>query len=50
MPSCCLLHTLRARLETGLPPKQNRYPFAHRDAWEHIRRKAEATLPTSVEV
>ncbi|MDC0713641.1 TfuA-like protein [Stigmatella sp. ncwal1] len=40
-----LLHTLRVKLEAGLPPKQTRYPFAHTDSWEHIRRKAEATLP-----
>jgi hypothetical protein len=44
-----LLHTLRARLEAGLPPKQTRYPFAHTDSWEHIRRKAEATLPPRAE-
>lgn len=40
-----LLHTLRAKLEAGLLPKQTRYPFSHTDSWEHIRRKAEATLP-----
>ncbi|WP_164015000.1 TfuA-like protein [Pyxidicoccus trucidator] len=44
-----LLHTLRAKLEAGLPPKQTRYPFAHTDSWEHIRRKAEATLPPRTE-
>ncbi|RKH21376.1 hypothetical protein D7X74_01465 [Corallococcus sp. CA047B] len=41
----CLLRTLRAKLEAGLPPKQTRYPFSHTDAWEHIRLKAEALLP-----
>lgn len=40
-----LLRTLRARLESGLPPKPTRYAFAHTDSWEHIRRKAEAALP-----
>jgi hypothetical protein len=44
-----LLHTLRAKLEAGLPPKQTRYPFSHTDSWEHIRRKAEATLPPRAE-
>ncbi|OJT16271.1 hypothetical protein BO221_50890 [Archangium sp. Cb G35] len=39
-----LLRTLRARLEAGLPPKETRYPFAHTDAWEHIRRKVEDAL------
>lgn len=39
-----LLQTLRAKLEAGLPPKETRYPFAHTDSWEYIRRKAEAAL------
>jgi hypothetical protein len=40
LDALCLLRTLRARLEAGLPPKEVRYPFAHTDAWEHIRLKA----------
>jgi hypothetical protein len=44
-----LLHTLRAKLEAGMPPKQTRYPFSHTDSWEHIRRKAEAMLPPRAE-
>ena len=45
LDALALLHTLRARLEAGLPPKETRYAFYHTDAWEHIRRKVEPTLP-----
>ncbi|RKI15821.1 hypothetical protein D7Y15_12895 [Corallococcus sp. AB030] len=44
-----LLHTLHARLEAGLPPKETRYAFSHTDAWEHIRQKVGAA-PASGEL
>jgi hypothetical protein len=49
LDALALLHALHAKLEAGLPPKQTRYPFAHTDSWEHIRLKAEATLPPRAE-
>ncbi|RUO88425.1 hypothetical protein D7Y11_35570 [Corallococcus sp. AB018] len=44
LDALALLHTLRARLEAGLPPKEPLYAFSHTDAWEHVRSKVGDTL------